>query len=97
MTMHTLKVDYHLFDDLKANIKRFEVRLDDGRNYRVGDVLKLCAWHDGLKEFTAQGHVLRKVLFVLHDQPRYGLQPGHVCMSIRPLTFFERIELRQHL
>lgn len=79
---HFLKTRPPFFQAILNGSKTFEVRLDDGRNFQVGDVLALEEWDDWDKVRTGRV-VHRQISFILAAAqfPAY-LQPGVVVMGL---------------
>lgn len=51
MKTHELKLDIKYFDDVKSGKKNFEIRKND-RDFQVGDILKLKAWDNSLRQYA---------------------------------------------
>jgi len=88
---HDLKTWPYEFSAVAEGTKRFEYRVDDGRNFEVGDVLILHEWQpaplcnrttEGPGEYT--GRVLRAYVTFLLRGPAFGVPIGFVVMSILP-------------
>jgi ParB family chromosome partitioning protein len=83
--IHQLKCERQYFEAVAAGRKTFEVRQND-RDYQEGDFLALNEITAG--EDTPAGYVytgrscLVQVDYILEDE-QY-LQPGYVCMAIKP-------------
>lgn len=90
MTLHDLKIDHHLFDDVLNNHKKAEIRKND-RDYQVGDVLTLKQTKPGDRTQYTGKAIVRLVTHVLKDYPH--LAHDYVMLSIRPLSKFEKLEL----
>lgn len=101
-TKHELKCEPGFYEALVGGFKPFEVRLDDGRNFRQGDTLHLRAFeadrarrvdqdaHDG---YTG-GEATVGVTYVLRNFE--GLKPGFVVMGLtRPLNVRELAAFRR--
>ncbi|EKE2804628.1 DUF3850 domain-containing protein [Salmonella enterica subsp. enterica serovar Hato] len=73
--VHELKIYPQYFTDVKVGVKRAELRLND-RNYRAGDVLRLCEYNAG--ELT--GAVVD--VDVIHVADVGYWCPGYVVLSI---------------
>lgn len=79
---HDLKLAADLFEEVQSGRKTFELRRND-RNFQVDDILWLHAW-DGV---AYDGRTLQVKVTYLIDGERFGaLQPGFVCMSIKPVV-----------
>ena len=87
-TVHELKTDPEVFQSVKNELKRFEIRKND-RNFNVGDILLL-------RETTYSGEQIKNEMkpleytgdsiqcfvdYILHG-PIYGLSDEWVIMSI---------------
>lgn len=57
MKVHVLKTRAPWFDDVRRDEKTFEVRVDDGRGFAVGDVLVLREWIEGCCEHRTSNAV----------------------------------------
>lgn len=79
MTTHRLKTHPEPFLALYTGAKRFEIRRDDDRVFRVGDVLELLEWVPGEERYTG-ATVVAIVTYVLRG-PGYGVPEGHCIMS----------------
>ncbi|EBA0991003.1 DUF3850 domain-containing protein [Salmonella enterica subsp. enterica serovar Agbeni] len=73
--VHELKIYPQYFADVKSGIKRAELRLND-RNYRTGDVLRLCEYNAG--ELTGA----TVDVDVVHVADVGYWCPGYVLLSI---------------
>jgi hypothetical protein len=78
---HDLKTWPEFFEPLRTGEKRFELRKEDGCAFRVGDTLRLREWS---KEAGCTGRELSMDVRYLISGPLYGLERGHVCMSLVP-------------
>lgn len=77
--VHEIKIANCYFEDVKNEIKRFELRKND-RNYKVGDRLKMMEFKDG--EYT--GRVINAVVtFILKDYE--GIKEGYCILSVKLL------------
>lgn len=76
MRTHNLKLNVEYFDDVKYEVKKFEVRKND-RGYCLGDILILQEW-DGVK-YT--GREVTRVVSYIIDLQKIGLE-GWVAMGI---------------
>ncbi len=77
-TTHSLKCPPEFFQAiLLEREKTFELR-EDGRGYKVGDLLLLREWE---REYTGR-EILVLVRYILKDCLFAGLRPGFVIMSI---------------
>lgn len=74
---HQIKCHPEPFEMTLLNDKKAEFRVDDGRDYRVGDRLLLCEWSPETEDYT--GRNIER--FVTHIQTGYGIPPGYVVMS----------------
>jgi hypothetical protein len=75
---HNLKTWPEYFQACKSGAKKFEVRRND-RRFEVGDFLELHEYVP-LVGFTGEKETY-KITYILSD-PRFGILPGFVCMSI---------------
>ena len=76
---HNLKVWPEHFKLVKAEVKSFELRLDD-RGYRVGDILNLREFDPVSEEFTGQA-LKRTVTCIIGGGP--WLTEGYVCLGLK--------------
>ncbi len=97
MKTHVLKTWPEAFEAVTAGRKRFEFRQDDGREFRVGDVLALREWRrevitvpsDDTWAIGALSHrgdytgreVRAEVSYLLRG-PDFGVPFGYVVMSL---------------
>lgn len=72
-TLHILKVDSELFDDIVSGRKPWEFRRND-RGFQQGDVLLLC-------ECPGEREILVRVTYIVAG-PRYGIPEGFCVMTI---------------
>lgn len=79
---HNLKIDSEFFDAVSSGLKPWELRKDD-RDFSEGDILVLEETDNG--DFTGRKHTV-EVTFILRNAERYGLRPGYVCMSVKPIN-----------
>ena len=83
--IHQLKCERRFFEEVIAGRKTFEVR-DNDRDFQEGDYLALNEITTG--EDTPAGYLytnrccIVRVDYILEDE-KY-LQPGYVCMAIKP-------------
>ncbi|MFW6680647.1 DUF3850 domain-containing protein [Lacrimispora sp. AGF001] len=70
---HDLKILPLYFEDVKAEKKCFELRLND-RNYQAGDIFLLREHENGA--YTGRWYVGR-ISYVLKDCKEYGLEDGY--------------------
>jgi len=82
MKIHNLKILPEYFKEVKENRKNFEIRKND-RDFEKGDWLNLHEW-DGNK-YTGN-RIMRKITYILYENPVYGLADGYVILSLRPQT-----------
>jgi len=80
MTVHTLKTWPEPFEAIKAGVKTFEFRRDDGRNFQPGDTLILDEWRPDKQKFTGDSVTVR-VGFVVRG-PDFGVPDGYVVMAL---------------
>lgn len=81
-TVHDLKTWPKHWAEIAAGRKRFEARRND-RNFAVGDVLYLREFDPIEGEHT--GRVITVEVTHLLPGGGFGIEPGHVVMSIRSL------------
>lgn len=89
--VHDLKIDSHIFEEVHAGRKLFEVRMDD-KGYQCGDQLRLretLSTSEPISvraplEFTGR-EVWRRVVGILRGG-QYGIANGWVVMSIVPVA-----------
>ena len=75
---HHIKILPTYFGDVASGVKKFEIRKAD-RNYKVGDVLRLCEWTE---ENGYTGREIEKtVTYILRGCPDYGLKDGYWIMG----------------
>lgn len=90
-SVHELKTDPALYDEVAAGTKTFEIRKDD-RGFQVGDVLFLRrTLHDGIDmragaPLVYTGESIKVAVVGIMRGPVYGLVDGWVIMSIRSMT-----------
>lgn len=79
---HDLKTLSEYLDAVGSRQKTFEVRRDD-RDFRVGDLLTLREWDDGLCEFGPRW-IACKITYVLRGDAalRFGVRPGFCVLGI---------------
>lgn len=77
MTLHLLKCDPAPFQAVVDGRKICEIRLND-RDFKVGDIVGLRETDSTRTYFT--GRETHRT--ILHIQDGYGLEPGHVALSI---------------
>ncbi|MEO0859200.1 MAG: DUF3850 domain-containing protein [Pseudomonadota bacterium] len=84
MAEHILKTWPEYWDAVQRGDKTFEVRKDD-RGYAVGDVLILQRWcpTDGYTMPAGARVEARRVVTSILRGGRFGVEPGHVVMSIK--------------
>ena len=83
MKTHRLKTWIAYYDEVAAGRKTFEIREND-RDYAVGDHLVLMRWDP--EQGCATGEEMTVLVTYLTDAKAFAaLQPGRVCMSIRPV------------
>lgn len=93
MTTHDLKTWPEFFESVMGGEKTFELRLDD-RGFRAGDKLRLLEWLPTEKRYTGR-EVIVDVPYLVCG-PAFGLERGHVCMTIE-MVVSETTESRQSL
>ena len=79
MTIHDLKTGPEMFEAVQAETKTVEIRKDD-RGFKVGDLLNLCEWSQDSGEYSGRS-CLRCVTHLVSGG-QFGLEPGHVAMSL---------------
>ena len=77
MRVHNLKIKKKYFEDVKAGVKKFELRRCD-RGYEVGDVLILNEFDNG--KATGRNHKV-KVSYILKNVSEYGLKDGYCILG----------------
>ncbi|HHG8786657.1 TPA: DUF3850 domain-containing protein [Citrobacter sedlakii] len=80
--LHTLKIAPKYLNDVVDGQKKAELRKDDDRGYKAGDVLVLCEWKHGKytgREWTAVVTHVLPVREVMNDSDNW------VMLSIRAL------------
>lgn len=83
MTTHELKCWPMSFAAIKAGHKTVELRPDDrSPRFSQGDRLLLREWVPETESYTGE----ECLVSVLHRQTGFGLRPGFVALSIRPLA-----------
>ncbi|MCE5270783.1 DUF3850 domain-containing protein [bacterium] len=80
MAVHELKCWPEFFEEIRDGRKTCDLRKDD-RHYRVGDNLLLQEWSPEIEKFTGR-QLIVQVTHIL-DEPKWGLQPGWVALSIK--------------
>lgn len=78
--VHDLKCNAESFALIVKGRKHVELRKND-RDYAVGDVLLLREYDAAGDEYSGR-HLLARVTHIVRDFEGYGLQEGHVAMSI---------------
>ena len=86
-------MDYYA--PLYTGKKTFELRFDD-RGYRPGDFLRLYAWKPGMQEHLKDSFCYRKVTYILHDVPEFGLKDGFVILALDRPTLAEWGSIREY-
>lgn len=80
MSIHKLKTINPYFQDVWDGKKTFDLRLnDDGRDYKVDDVLILEEYDEKINVLTGR-RIFAKVPYILSGKP--WLSDGYVCMSL---------------
>lgn len=80
MNVHELKTWPEYYRAIADRTKTFEVRVDDGRGFAVGDALELCEYS---KSFGYTGRSLRrKVTYILKLEDLTGVHGQWVVMAI---------------
>lgn len=84
---HILKLQQPYFDHVLKGLKTFEIRNNDGRNFKVGDIAEL---HEYDKESdTYSGNILKvEILYTLSHF--YGLFPHYIIFSFRVIEFVSK-------
>jgi hypothetical protein len=80
MRTHTLKTWPVYFEQIMIGNKTFEVRKND-RDFMAWDILELVEYDPVKNELTGRVHSVR-VTYILFGA-QFGIEPGHVVMSIR--------------
>lgn len=76
---HTLKIVNPYYDDVRRNVKNFEIRKDD-RDYKLGDMIHFCLY-DKEKDFVHDADMGRVVKYILRDAEQYGLKEGYCILG----------------
>lgn len=79
MTNHVLKISPKYFDDVKNNIKRFEIRKDD-RDFQVGDLVTLKEFDKG--RYTGKIIENIPITYILRNASEYGLKDGYCILGL---------------
>jgi len=74
---HQLKIWPVYFQAVEDRTKTFDVRLDDGWNFRVGDALCLQEWNPETRLYT--GRVAVRMVRYIHRG--MGLAPGYAILG----------------
>jgi hypothetical protein len=82
--VHELKCVPPYFDAVLDGTKTYELRLDDGRGFQVGDVLHLREYV--MAEGYTGRETRRRVTHVLRDAEDFGLAPGCAVLSLAALA-----------
>jgi len=87
MILHELKTHSGPFNDLWQGRKSFELRKND-RGFGQGDVLLLREYDPPHADADCgySGRALIALVVHLIEGPRYGLQDGFVCMSVKTVA-----------
>jgi Domain of unknown function (DUF3850) len=85
MKLHDLKTDPDPFHDIWQNRKSFELRRND-RGFGQNDILLLREHTPNGFSDQEPGYTGRALVVHLIEGPRYGLEAGYVCMSIKVLA-----------
>ena len=81
--IHVLKIHPEYFRAVKIGEKRFEVRKDDGRNFKVGDILVLQEYDAETGTYTGN-KVQVKITYIMSDS-RY-CAVDYKILSINPVA-----------
>lgn len=73
---HELKILPIYFNDIKKDLKNFELRKKN--NYKVGDKIKLKE-HNG-ENYTGK-EITKEIKYILENVPEYGLKKKYVILS----------------
>jgi len=81
--VHDLKCWPESFNAIRSGRKRFEVRVDDGRDYGVGDILRLREWDPDTAAYTGR-MLAAEVTYLMRSAPHQpvALPAGVVVMSL---------------
>lgn len=86
--VHTLKAWPETYDPIESGIRTFDLRLDDGRRFREGDVIQYVRWDPRTKQRTG-ATMRRKIVYLICGlsetiarDPRWGLKASYVLMSL---------------
>lgn len=78
--IHVLKLNIKYFEDVKKEIKKFELRKND-RDYKIGDLIKFEIVNDqGEKVESLKDCFL--ITYILKDIPQYGLNQEYAILQI---------------
>lgn len=80
---HYLKCQLVFFESVLSGKKNFELRKND-RPFSVGDLLVLQEYDMYNQKYTGR-KCYREIVYMLSDQPQFGLQIGYCIMSIIPV------------
>ncbi len=75
--VHSVKIGKEFFEDVKNNVKTFELRKND-RNYKVGEILELHEYEAG----EETGRTCRKLITYMLKEFT-GLQDGYCILGIK--------------
>lgn len=81
--VHEIDCSKKYIIDVLAEIKKFEVRLND-RNYKIGDVLVLKEI-DNSGNFTGR-KATRIITYFMSEDDNPGIKPGHCVLGIEPIS-----------
>lgn len=79
MKIHELKTWKEYFEDVRRNLKNFEVRKYD-RDFQEGDELLLKEWDNEKQEYT--GRILHRKIDYILVGGQFGIQEDFLVMSI---------------
>lgn len=73
--LHKLKTEPKYYYQVTADIKNFEIRIND-RDYQTGDQVQFEEW---TQEYGYSGRKTRQITidYVLKNVPHFGLQEGY--------------------
>ncbi len=78
MTIHELKILPEYFQAVFNGTKPFEIRKND-RDYKVGDILKLCLWWPDSQVFSPNCILYVEITYI----SKYQQQEGWAVLGIK--------------
>ncbi len=83
VVVHDLKIYTQYFKDVVSGDKKFEIRDNTDRNFKVGDTLILREWEPSLKIYTGLAFDV-KITYI--SSGRLGIPDNISVMSIEPIN-----------